>query len=662
MPLPLFLIDEGPNRNFFLQDDQINVHVVWRRVSPCRLVFAFPEGNTGAGVSLDGDLDVLPGLASWSRPDDLRGVSLTFRVRGSLGVGASMADTIRTLRDGNYPEALEARHELRRRAGVQSPQWAFGPPQQPGLVYEDRGITGLHRVRLELAFPAAVRWMPQAEGGRLMGPEEPWELEVRAGHDLPLFHPLGTSALLSRAAALRYEALPAGALREEVTKALRNLAFQVFEEKVVAGSWQYLTYFGRDTLMTSLLLGPTASVSFHEIVLNGVLARLSADGRVAHEEDIGEQAAYRRLEAGGSPGAGSDTPWFDYKMIDDDFLLIPAVKALAEHPETDPRSLAAFLSQHGPALDRNIRWCLDQLDTMVPLRHEWVGDWRDSQIGLGGGAYPNSVNVGLVPVFWEALDWYTSQASAPALGAEKRAFWKPVPRRFQVHLPADEARRRLGDALSDPWLSPEERRWLETRELDGTAVADWVSGRKSIPSLEQGLRFPALSLDAQGAPVAVMNSDLSFRLFLGRPEADELDQILGLLERPYPLGLAHPAGFLTANPLFSDRPDLRRALGRQGYHGTVVWGWQDAMILLGLRRQGARPDLAPDLVARIRVLEDRGRDQRRLAAAYTASELWTWTVHQGEVRLQAFGAEAGDETESNAIQLWSSAAIPLILG
>ena len=54
--------------------------------------------------------------------------------------------------------------------------------------------------------------------------------------------------------------------------------------------------------------------------LGAVLTRLSPQGEVAHEEDIGEFAMLDHLRA---TGEKSDAPTFNYNMIDGSFMLAP---------------------------------------------------------------------------------------------------------------------------------------------------------------------------------------------------------------------------------------------------------------------------------------------------------------------------------------------------
>ena len=78
--------------------------------------------------------------------------------------------------------------------------------------------------------------------------------------------------------------------------------------------------FGRDTLISALLLAPVLEPQAMESAIASVLFRLAPNGEVAHEEDIGEFAVLRNAREGRGRMA---TPVYDYGMVDDDFLLAP---------------------------------------------------------------------------------------------------------------------------------------------------------------------------------------------------------------------------------------------------------------------------------------------------------------------------------------------------
>jgi hypothetical protein len=69
------------------------------------------------------------------------------------------------------------------------------------------------------------------------------------------------------------------------------LSFLSYSEKLLAGAWRFLTYFGRDSMISALLLEPVLSYgngSAMEAVIGSVLERVNrTTGSVCHEETIG---------------------------------------------------------------------------------------------------------------------------------------------------------------------------------------------------------------------------------------------------------------------------------------------------------------------------------------------------------------------------------------
>ena len=105
-----------------------------------------------------------------------------------------------------------------------------------------------------------------------------------------------------------------------------TLTFLAYREKFLAGTWRFDTYFGRDTLISVRLLMPVLDATAVESGLSSVLARLSPQGEVAHEEDIGEFAVLDHLKADGTRSAA---PVYDYKMIDEQLPAGPGRQCMA---------------------------------------------------------------------------------------------------------------------------------------------------------------------------------------------------------------------------------------------------------------------------------------------------------------------------------------------
>ncbi len=165
------------------------------------------------------------------------------------------------------------------------------------------------------------------------------------------------------------------------------------------------------------------------------MQRLAANGEVAHEEDIGEFAVLRHRKQG---GAASDAPIYDYKMIDDDFMLAPVAAAwLLDHPQGHERA-AAFLARRmangetrrrGAGAQLRLRAAIGaavcaeaaaRQPDLAQTRPE-VGQWRDSEDGLAGGRYPYDVNAVFVPAAMAAIEKFVlSGLMEPYLSRDQR--------------------------------------------------------------------------------------------------------------------------------------------------------------------------------------------------------------------------------------------------
>ncbi|MDQ6925563.1 MAG: hypothetical protein M3154_04920, partial [Candidatus Eremiobacteraeota bacterium] len=106
----------------------------------------------------------------------------------------------------------------------------------------------------------------------------------------------------ARSAAERAGASDSVRLRARVLeRQVRGVELLASREKFMAGLPTYATYFGRDQLMTALMMRPIWRDQALEVVIGSVLRALSPEGAVSHEESIGEQAtreaaiAYARL-------------------------------------------------------------------------------------------------------------------------------------------------------------------------------------------------------------------------------------------------------------------------------------------------------------------------------------------------------------------------------
>jgi hypothetical protein len=634
-----FVQREGLNLNSFVRQGPVSAHIVLRSGDKPRLIVAFPAGNSGVGLWFDtlaqgADWTMAASARPVTMPDakgrPLHGVTFDIAIKAPrLVAKQAVLSSIRVLRD--YQALGTAPAEVLTAPTAQGDTIAWG---------RDR-LDGAPGYRLTL----------RVVGGRIdgqaiaAGADGNIRLAVTAlTGETPLTPVSGTDLLDTRA-----NADPA---------ARRALTFLSYREKYLAGSWRFDTYFGRDTLMSVRLLMPALQPAAVETGIRSVLERLSPQGQVAHEEDIGEFAILDHRKA---DGTSSDAPVYDYKMIDSDFMLAPVAQAwLLDDPRGKSRA-AAFLADRdaGAALMRNIRYIVGQaepfakapttsnliaLHPVVP-----VGEWRDSNDGLAGGRIPYDVNAILVPAALEAAERLSASGLLkPYLKGDDAALlarlatiatvWRDkAPAMFDATIPSAEAKQAI------------------------TAYAA-KAGVPAGPALRAigsaSVRFRALSLDAEGRAIPIQNSDEGFALLFGHPSAPELDGTARLFTNPFPAGLRTGAGLLVANPAFAT-PALQAKFGANAYHGTVIWSWQQALAAAGLARQLERSDLPAATRRSLAIAQSCLWDGIEATRSVQSSELWSWRYAGGRYRVEAFGASGGDADESNAAQLWSTVYLAL---
>jgi hypothetical protein len=633
-------VSEGAREHRLLQSGDVSVHLVVTRPPRPRIIFAFPAGNSGAGLwpsaAEVAELALAGEVEPWRPGAELRGAQVRLRVRPASGVVRlrPVLDSVRVLRDHDQPGALARRDAIIRRCRPQGPPPVRLSRLGSGVVAERAALDGVHAYRFEVAPGAGVS--ATVEGSDIVlrfDRPQGGEVVMRAAQSFTPLTPL-TDAELFRPG---FDATRRSA-------SAQHLAMLAYREKFLAGSWQYLTYFGRDTLLSARMLLPALAEPALRAAIGSVLARLSPEGAVAHEEDIGDQAALDHLQQSCSPPQALTAPVYDYKMVDGELMILPLLRDIALGPSgrrpADRALFSRLIGEHRAAFARSLDFVLRETGRFARSRRATdlialrpglpVGDWRDSETGLGGGRYAASINVALAPSALEALRQLLAAGVIDA--AELRTEAARLP-----------ALRELLDAPGGP-----QRRLAEWTRI-------WRGARK-IFEVRRPFRFEALSLDEKGRPIPVMHSDDVLILLDENVPAAELAERLLKYEQLYPRGLRLPVGIVVANASHSPRPGDAKMFGPDRYHGAVMWGWPELVLDVGLVRQlTARDRPLPEALKR-RV----GELRRTIAAARSSAgplaqaELRTWRREGGKVVAVAFGAESGAETEANPVQLWST--------
>lgn len=634
-----FDLTVGHHSNLFFRQGPVSAHLV---LGGGRMVVALPAGNSGVGLwtdaaGRDAGMRLIEPLAPVTL-NDSKGRPL-YGVAGVVEVATTQL-TLRQVILANIRVLRDFQHAGKRVSAVETAPVTEGST----LVWRRDRLDGAAGLRLDLTvLNGTARVLDDGRVALDSTDGQALRLRLVAVGGEPPLTPLATSEILNDRAPLD-------------AKARNVLTFLSYHEKLMAGSWTYNTYFGRDTLMSLRLLQPVLKPAAQEAGLGAVLERLNPDGEVAHEEDVGEFAVMRHAAEG---RAGEVGPILDYKMVDDDFMLAPVIAEYLLSSDHTARDAQLFLARRTPAgeaygalLLRNLIYVLTRAAAfaadpgpanLIALHQgQMVGEWRDSEEGLAGGRMAYNVNAVFVPAALAAIDRLHRSSllgayGATAAGLDRAAamarVWQDMaPGLFTVSIPAGQMR----DAVR------------------AFATEQQVDAAPALATLPDGpVTFNALALDGAGTPIPIMHSDDGFALLFLDPPAAEIDRSLATLMRPFPAGLMTDVGMVVANAATAEA-GIRAEFGSQYYHGAVIWSWQQALMAAGLQRQLRRTDLPAGTLDRLRQAQTHLWKAIHATDGMRTSELWSWSFDRGRYQVRPFGQEAGDQTESNAAQLWST--------
>lgn len=354
---------------------------------------------------------------------------------------------------------------------------------------------------------------------------------------------------------------------------VRGLELLASREKLMAGLPNYATYFGRDMLVTALMMRSIWRAEMSEFVVASALRKLSPRGDVSHEEALGGQALreaaaeYAALVADyvratrGDRRAAADSALArayvvlraarrvreNYHMIDDEFQL-PVLEARWLGDSTVPAARKrAFLTDSTDGDGPRLRRLMRELALVARMTEAYVADpaaanlvsfvrldstrwrsasWRDSDAGYAGGRFAMDVNAIWAPHALVAMQRILSTLGT--LGISMDSVARSMPE-LQAATPLG---RYLRDARSlqraiDTWrgatrhflvqLGPEEVRTRVAARLAAMPDGErryWSTLPSTAKAEGDSVAFLALSLDAAGRPIGVANTDPATRLFL----------------------------------------------------------------------------------------------------------------------------------------------------
>ena len=418
----------------------------------------------------------------------------------------------------------------------------------------------------------------------------------------------------------------------------------VSREKLMAGLPTYATYFGRDMLMTALMMQPIWRHTTLEAVIAATLRKLGRDGAVSHEEAVGDQAVresageYARrvtaaqalLQRNARDDASAElaradsvlqslrTPRENYHMIDDEYQFAIVVARWITDPSVPAAAKRAFLRDTADGGVPRVERLVQALGLVAELTAPYVSDartanligfrpgpplgwgtasWRDSGAGYAGGRYAMDINAIWVPHALEATgqilralrELDVLRRGVPAQHAALATYARDTTTLTRAIAVWRTARRHFVVTLSAADVARATAARLAA--MPGGERAYWLAQ----PAADTApLTFLAVALDSAGAPIGVANTDEATQLFLGDSEsrrggassADERAQTLAairLFVRPYPTGLLVPGlGAVVANDTYAT-PKVWADFVKDPYHSPrVVWGREVNLFLLGV--------------------------------------------------------------------------------
>jgi hypothetical protein len=353
---------------------------------------------------------------------------------------------------------------------------------------------------------------------------------------------------------------------------VRGVELLSSRQKLMAGLPNFATYFGRDMMMTALMMRPVWRPEMSEHVIGSVLRKLSASGQVSHEEALGGQAireaaaeysalvaehrrhsrAGRRARADSTLARARDVianlqrVRENYNMLDDEFQLpvlaaryltdtlvpLERKRAFLFGVERDSATrLSLLLRELRLVADMTAPYVRDRTATSLvafPRRDStrWFpGSWRDSGAGYANGRFAMDINAIWAPRALQSIAEILDVVGT--LGADAAALDTLAPGARASTLRAYARSRESLRRAVQRWRGAERHFVVAIAPAAARAAIDarlaalpddearyWRRQLDAAGGVRDTVKFLALSLDARGRPIRVANTDPATRLFL----------------------------------------------------------------------------------------------------------------------------------------------------
>ena len=357
---------------------------------------------------------------------------------------------------------------------------------------------------------------------------------------------------------------------KRMERQIKSLELLSSKEKLMAGLPNFATYFGRDMMMSALMMEPIWKVSMLENVITSVLKKLRPDGNVSHEEGLEGQAIRENaglynslmnkyfslkninekdsilLRATEVLKNLSETTE-NYRMIDDDFQLPVLTAHYLLHNEISSSQKISFLKRKInnqasstvlSSLLSNLIYITNEVSdyiknpdvlhlvSFMKVDGNWQSaSWRDSQAGYANGRFAMDVNVIWVPKALESLQVILNFLKENNFSLENLNKLNQAIRGSMIEeFYNDPEKLKNGISL---WQKAAKYFWTNLPEntvknkleekLSWMPSEDrmyWEGVLKNNPEEEHDIKFLTLSLDGNGKQIDIENTDPATSIFL----------------------------------------------------------------------------------------------------------------------------------------------------
>lgn len=294
-------LSSPPYENYFYSDCHSQSQIVVTSPQPDsnltyigpRLIVAWPAGNSGICTffapenGINGTLSIklvnltndqalsgvyIPPHSTSSTGDPVVGVSTLVHFNSSAVLTIPILGSIREIRD--FTEGPSLLHPIIQDANM------FSELEDGGAI--------ISRLWLDNKTISSISFVPASNSGPVKVKNRSLELpagtyKMTASFNYPQMVQLSQSQALNKDSQYL--------ITRNATET-NSLSILSYTEKLLAGAWRFLTYFGRDSMITLLLMQPVMSEGQDgviEAIISSVLERLNhSTGQVCHEETIGE--------------------------------------------------------------------------------------------------------------------------------------------------------------------------------------------------------------------------------------------------------------------------------------------------------------------------------------------------------------------------------------